>query len=182
MGSMKHNRILPILLAMVFCLTVSIALTGCETEPKTLEDYLTDSPSAQQEIEESLSGLNNNDMDVSVAYDQNRIIITGDMKTTYKKRVLKAMKKSYKKYMQKHLEEPMLKAISSIEQDTGIEGVSIQVIINNGNGEEIWSGVYPEEEVEEITTSEDGDDSGAKDEATKELDESDSSDKKQDNE
>lgn len=154
MKNKRHNNSIMIALAAILCLMAAFALTACETEQKTLEDYLNESPSAQQEIEESLAGLNNSDMDVTVSYDQNRIIITGQMKSTYKKRALKAMKKSYKKYMAKHLTEPMEKAVSNIESETGIEGVSIQVIINNGNGKEIWSGLYPQSLEEETVATE----------------------------
>ncbi len=146
MQNMKRYNFIAFAITLILCLAATFVLTGCETEQKTLEDYLNDSPSAQQEVEEALSGLNNSDMDVTISYDQNRIIITGQMKTTYKKKVLKAMKKSYRKYMKKNLTDPMEDAISSIESETGITGVSIQVIINNGNGKEIWSGVYPQEE------------------------------------
>lgn len=145
---------------MLFCMTAVFMLAGCETESKTLEDYLADSPSAQQEIEESLSGLSNSDMDVAVTYEQNRIIITCNMKTTYKKRVLKAMKRSYRKYLEEHMEKPMASAIASIEQDTGISGVTIKVTINNGNGKEMWSELYPletddgEKTTEETTAEE----------------------------
>lgn len=175
-GSTAWRRIL-LTAAMLLVSAAALILAGCESEPKTLEDYLIDSPSSQQEIEDSLAGLNNGDMDVSVTYDQNRVIITGDMKTTYKKTALKAMKKSYKKYMKKHLTEPMEKAVSSIEQDTGISGVSIQVIINNGNGNEIWSETYPLQEVEETAAEETAADESAG--AEEDQDKSDQADKKE---
>ena len=178
-GSTAWKRML-LTAAILLAFAAAFVLTGCESEPKTLEDYLIDSPSAQQEIEDSLSGLNNGDMDVSVAYDQNRVIITGDMKTTYKKTALKAMKKSYKKYMKKHLTEPMEKAVSSIEQDTGITGVSIQVVINNGNGNEIWSETYPlQEEEEEVTEETAEDESTGAEEDQDKSDKADKADKKE---
>ena len=151
------KRFASLIMAAVLAVVTALALSGCETEPKTIEDYLSESPSAQQDIEESLSGLNNNDMDVQVTYEQNKIIITCSLKTTYKKNVRKTIKKSYKRYMEKHLTEPMENAVANIERETGIEGVSIQVIINNGNGKELWSETYPiadEPEATEETTGE----------------------------
>lgn len=145
------KRFASIIIAAALIAVTAFAVCGCNSEPKTIEDYLTESPSAQQDIEESLSGLNNNDMDVQVTYEQNRIIITCSLKTTYKKNVLKTIKKSYKKYMKKHLTEPMENAVASIERETGISGVTIQVIINNGNGKEIWSQTYPLPEETETT-------------------------------
>ena len=160
---MRIRQKLPIILAAVMILTAAFILTGCETETKTLEDYVSESPSIQEQIEDSLSGLNNSDMDVTVSYDENRIIITGTMKTTYKKNVLKTMKKSYAKYMKKHLPETMDNAVAGIENDTHIDGVTIQVIINNGDGKEIWSETYPLEPEEEATTSESSEDDGGDD-------------------
>lgn len=167
----RKKAVPAIMIGLLFALA-ALMMTGCETEQKTLEDYLADSPSAQQEIEDSLSGLNNSDMDVAVTYDQNRVIITCDMKTTYKKKVLKAMKKSYRKYMEKHLTEPMEKAVSNIEQETGVSGVTIQVIINNGNGKEIWSEVYPLGTEDETTVEEEssGTDQGSDTDKTSETD------------
>ena len=150
------KRFASLITAVALVVMTAFVMSGCETEPKTIEDYLTESASAQQDIEESLSGLNNNDMNVQVTYDQNRIIITCTLKTTYKKNVLKTIKKSYKKYMKKHLTEPMENAVANIERETGISGVSIQVIINNGDGKEVWSETYPlpdEPETTEETTA-----------------------------
>ena len=145
------KRFASLMIAAALLVVTAFAFSGCNTEPKTIEDSLSESPSAQQDIEESLSGLNNNDMDVQVTYDQNKIIITCSLKTTYKKNVLKTIKKSYKKYMKKHLQEPMETAIVNIERETGISGVTIQVIINNGNGKEFWSETYPLPEETEAT-------------------------------
>lgn len=144
----------PVLLAAIFSLCILILITGCETETKTLEDYLVNSPSAQQEIEESLSALNNADMEAAVSYHENQIIINCNLKTTYRKTALKAMKKSYKKYLKKHLTKPMEKAVASIEQETGVTGVTIQVNVNNGNGKAIWSRTYPQEAEETEGSSE----------------------------
>ena len=138
------KRFASLITAVALVVMTAFVMSGCETEPKTIEDYLTESASAQQDIEESLSGLNNNDMNVQVTYDQNRVIITCTLKTTYKK------------YMKKHLTEPMENAVANIERETGISGVSIQVIINNGDGKEVWSEIYPlpdEPETTEETTA-----------------------------
>ena len=148
------KRAMAALLAALMTISTAFAVTGCGSEPKTIETYVTESPTVQQEIEESLKGLENSDMDVRVTYDQNRIIITCDMKSTYKKNVLKTIKKTYRKYMKKNLTEPMENAVGSIEQETGITGVSIQVIVNNGDGSEIWSQIYPIEEETETTEAE----------------------------
>lgn len=172
-GRRRRRVPIPVMLAAVLVLLFAFFLSGCDTEPKTLEDYLSESPSAQQQIKDSLDGLNNSDMDVAVSYDQNRIIITCDMKSTYKKKVLKTMKKAYRKYMKKNLTKPMEKAVASIEQETGISGVSILVTINNGNGKEMWSQLYPlelaeQEAAEQEATGKDGDEQSEADQETTE--------------
>ena len=142
------KRIVMSLAAALLLIMTALAVTGCDSEPKTIEYYLSESPSAQQDIEESLAGLNNGDMDIEVTYEGNKIIVNCNLKTTYKKKVRKALRNSYKKYMKKNLREPMENAIASIERETGISGVQIQLIINNGNGKKIWSHTYPRVEKE----------------------------------
>lgn len=181
-GRRRRGISLPVLLAAGLVLLLALVLSGCDTEPKTLEDYLSESPSAQQEIEDSLDGLNNSDMDVSVSYDQNRILITCDMKSTYKKNVLKTMKKAYRKYTKKNLTKPMEKAVASIEQETGISGVSILVTVNNGNGKKLWSQLYPlelaEQEAVEQGTDPSEQEESTDDPSAEETDASDSGDGK----
>ena len=163
---MKRSSL--IILAIAMILVTAFALSGCGGEQKTIEDYLSESPSAQDDIESSLAGIANNDMNYAISYEQNRIILTCTMKTTYKKSVLKTIKKSYKKYMKKNLTEPMENAVSDIERETGIDGVSIQVIINNGNGKEIWSRIYPQEQAETDASASDG--QGGQDETSGDAD------------
>lgn len=149
-----NKRIISILTALLLTAVTVLGMSACGAEPKTLEDYLAESPSAQQEIEEAVSGIENSDMDVWVSYKENRIFIRCQMKSTYKKSVLKEIRRSYKKYMKKHMEEPMLQAIAQIEQETGISGVTIRVRINNGNGKKIWAATYPKQEKTEAPAEE----------------------------
>lgn len=147
------KRTLTILITAVFMLATVISITGCGSEPKTMEDYLDENPSAQQEIEDSLSGLENSDMGVSVSCEGNKIIITCEMKTTYENKVLDSIKSSYADYMT-GLKEPMEEAVAGIEEETGISGVTIDVIVNNGDGSQIWKGSYPEAQEEAETEAE----------------------------
>ncbi len=139
------KKITSVVLAAILVMTAALALTSCGSEPKTLEEYLAGNASAAQEIEDSLAGLENDDMGLNVTYDQNKVIITCELKTTYEDDVLDTIKGVYSESMDDALASSMNQAVADIEKETGIEGVSIDVIVNNGDGAEIWKGTYPKD-------------------------------------
>ena len=126
------------IIAAIMMLTTAVAFSGCgETEPKTLEQYLADNESARQEVEDAVKAESGDDMTVDVAYEGNNIIVTSTLKTTYDEETLDAVSEAFEG-LGEDLGNNIKTSISQIEEDTGITGVSMDVIIKNGDGKEIW--------------------------------------------
>ena len=133
------------LLITALMLLTAVFMTGCETDPKTLEDYLADSPETRQQIRDAVAVVENKDMTADVSYEANKIIVKCKFKTKYKGKVLEKMSKSYRKSTRK-MAEPVQDAIEWIEAETGFSGVTVDVIVKNGNGKRIVKETYPLQE------------------------------------
>ena len=138
------KKLLIIITSMMLVLT-ALVCTGCDKDPKTLEDYLADSPETRQEIRDAVAGIENKDMKADVSYESNKITVICKFKTKYKGEVLEKMSKSYRKSAKK-MAEPVQDAIEWIEAETGFSGVTIDVIVKNGNGKRIVKESYPLQE------------------------------------
>lgn len=163
-GNIKKSAAAWILVLLMAVISAA-ALTGCSSEPKTLEEYLSENAGAAQEIEESLSGLENDDMGLNIEYKKNKVIITCEMKTTYEEPVVSTLKKVYSEQVEKELGPALEEAAREIESETGIQGVSIDMLINNGDGSELWKGTYPAQT--DAGGEEDGEDSAEETETEK---------------
>ena len=141
---MMKKRFSLLITALMLLLT-SVFMTGCETDPKTLEDYLADSPETRQQIRDAVAVVENKDMTADVSYEANKIIVKCKFKTKYKGKVLEKMSKSYRKSTRK-MAEPVQDAIEWIEAETGFSGVTVDVIVKNGNGKRIVKETYPLQE------------------------------------
>ena len=138
------KRITAILAAMMM-LATAVAFTGCgESEPKTLEEYLANDEAARQEVEEAVKEQSGDEMTVDVAYEGNNVIITSTLKETYDENTLDAVKKAFEG-MGDDLDRNIKESISQIEESTGITGVTMDVIIKNGDGKEIWKNHFTNE-------------------------------------
>jgi|GEM_PF-5565639 len=138
------KRITAILAAMMM-LATAVAFTGCgESEPKTLEEYLANDEAARQEVEEAVKEQSGDEMTVDVAYEGNNVIITSTLKETYDENTLDAVKKAFEG-MGDDLDRNIKESISQIEESTGITGVTMDVIIKNGDGKEIWKNHFANE-------------------------------------
>ena len=131
------------LAALLMVMMTVLAFTGCgASEPKTLEEYIDQNPDARTKIEEAVASQGVDEMmDVDVNYEGNKVMITCSLKTTYDEDIIDAVIKAYQE-KESDLEGTVMTAISEIESDTGIDGVSIDVTIRNGDGSEIWKQHY----------------------------------------
>lgn len=122
----------------IMMIMTTIAFAGCgSSEPKTLEEYLASNDEARQEVEDAVKAQNGDEMTVDVAYDKNNVIITSTLKQTYDEDTLEAVSEAFKANSE-DLTKTVKESIAQIEESTGITGVSMDVIIKNGDGKEIW--------------------------------------------
>ena len=131
-----------LILALAMVAASAVAFAGCGVaEPKTLEDYLADNEEAQKQIDESLADLQSEDMTLDVAYEGNKIIITCPLKTTYEGDVAGAVRDAYVA-AEPDLKASMESSIREIQESTGIDGITVDLIVSNGDGSELWRGSY----------------------------------------
>ncbi len=127
--------------AAVMIAALAVAFAGCGSEPQTLADYLSDNPDAKQEIEDSLAPLQNDDMSLSVAYEGNKIIVVCQLKETYEGDLADSVKRAYDESADV-LKNSMEASVRDIEESTEISGVTVDFVVRNGDGSEIWKGNY----------------------------------------
>ena len=128
-----------ILATAIMMIMTTVAFTGCgSSEPKTLEDYLANNEEARQEVEDAVKEQSGDDMAVDVQYEGNNVIITSTLKTTYDADTLKAVSDAFDG-MGNELDNTIKESIAQIEETTGITGVTMDMIVKNGDGKEIWS-------------------------------------------
>jgi len=118
------------------------SLAGCgQQQPSTLEDYLANDEEARQEIKEAMTIKTEDDKDVDLIYDGNNITITCTEKETYDEELLDGIRLAYDA-QREDLEDTVRDTIDQIESSTGIDGVSVDIIVKNGDGTEIWKNHY----------------------------------------
>ncbi len=136
------KKTLLIILAGVMALTFAFAFAGCgEMEPKTLEEYVNSDPSAKEGIDNAVRALEDDDMTVEVAYDRNTIVVTGTMKTTYADDLIESVRVKCQETGEQ-IEPQAAEMITELEEVIGSDDVGMEVIINNGDGTEIWRNSY----------------------------------------
>lgn len=134
-----------IIMTAVMMIATAIAFAGCgESEPKTLEDYLANNEAARQQVEEAIKAQSGEDMNVDVSYKGNNITMTCTLATTYEEGMIDDVSKAFQD-QEDTMKSTIQKSIQQIEESTGITGVSIDLIIKNGDGTEIWKGQYKNE-------------------------------------
>lgn len=139
------NRKIKSIIATLMIIAAAVAFAGCgENEPKTLEDYLTSNDEARQEVETAMKIQGGDDMDVNVSYSGNNILITSTLKTTYDTDMIDAVSKAFDS-QKENLQTSVQESIRQIEESTEITGVSVDVVIKNGDGTEIWKNHYTSE-------------------------------------
>lgn len=136
------RRIALLLVTAVMILGTAFAFAGCgEVEPKTLEEYVSDSPSAREEIENTVNALGNDDVTMAVDFERNNILVTGTMQTTYAEDLLDIIENECAD-RGKEIEGQATELITQLEEVTGSDDVTIEVVMNNGDGKEIWRRSY----------------------------------------
>ena len=131
-----------VIMAAIMMLAATVAFAGCgASEPKTLQDYMTDNEEARQEVEKAIDAKGSDIMDVDVAYEGNNIIINATLKETYPEDTLEAVSKTMESVAVES-ESTMRSVIAQIEESSGVSGVSMDVMIKNGDGKQLFSKHY----------------------------------------
>lgn len=117
---------------------VALAITGCGSSYTDLEGYIKENPSARQSIDQTAEALSDDTMTTRIGFEKNTVVITETLGTAYSDNIVAKMKKSKDIVPSESFDE----AISQLEEASGIEGVTVKLVLNNGNGEKILESEY----------------------------------------
>ncbi len=135
------KKVISITVAAIMMVAMSLAFAGCGSEPANLQEYMESNSDLQEELAESVEGLEDDSMAVKVYYEGNCMAISLKYKDTYTAEQIEIMKPSFEgfsDYFQSLADE----LIVEIEKETELTGVSVKIEVINGDGEEIWAEEY----------------------------------------
>lgn len=142
---MKIRKVTSVILIGLLMVSAVFATASCskkeENKPATLEEYVNQSEDAAKELEEIGSSMENEILNGEVDVKDNSIIMTLKLKETYDSKEFGTLSEQFAKQIENY-KDIFIDALTSIEDESGITGSDLQVIVQNGDGEEIFSETY----------------------------------------
>lgn len=119
-------------------LLLAVTLTACGGT-KTLESYVNSNKDIKQEIEKA--AVSDSTYQVDIDIKENTLIYTFKYKTTLNEDLSKQAA-SYFKSNDATLDSAMKKVAKTLEDETKIEGIQVEVNYLNGNNQELYKATY----------------------------------------
>lgn len=116
-------------LALAMVAVLALTLAGCGS--KTLESVIEEDSTVKSQIE----AMSTQGLDVSV--EGNAVVYTYQYDNTFDKEVVEAMKPEIEKAMSS-TDSIFESMITTLESETEIDGISVKVVYNNGDGSTIY--------------------------------------------
>ena len=142
---MKSKKVISVILIGLLMVSAVFTMASCgkkeEEKPATLEEYVNQSEDATKELDEIGTAMENEILDGEVDVKDNAIVMTLKLKETYDSKVFDALSEQFAKQIENY-KDIFDETLESIEKESGISGTELQVIVLNGDGEEIFSETY----------------------------------------
>ena len=142
---MKSKKVISVILIGLLMVSAVFTMASCgkkeEEKPATLEEYVNQSEDAAKELDEIGTAMENEILDGEVDVKDNAIVMTLKLKETYDSKVFDALSEQFAKQIENY-KDIFDETLDSIEKESGISGTELQVIVLNGDGEEIFSETY----------------------------------------
>ena len=142
---MKSKKVISVILIGLLIVSAVFTMASCgkkeEEKPATLEEYVNQSEDAAKELDEIGTAMENEILDGEVDVKDNSIVMTLKLKETYDSKVFDALSEQFAKQIENY-KDIFDETLDSIEKESGISGTELQVIVLNGDGEEIFSETY----------------------------------------
>lgn len=139
---MKMKKLISLLLIAVLAVTSVIALSACGSKkdeaPKTLEEFFDNDEDAKKDLDEIAKGMSGEVASGSVEVVENDIALTLKLNDTFESDYLTDMKSKFESAIESQ-KSTISEQIKSIEEKSGISGVSMTITVQNGDGTEIVS-------------------------------------------
>ena len=133
---MRKNRlnsgiIISLMVAMI------IMLSGCGSQPSTLEEYI----SNDEEAMTTLESVSSSTEGLEVAVEDNTIIYTYTYDNTLDSSMIESVSEQLEKTIDSS-ESTFRSMADSLEEESGIDGITIRVIYLNNDGTELVNKEY----------------------------------------
>ena len=137
---MKKKSVVLMVLAMVMIMAMSLAMASCgEKEDPTLESYIASDEEAKAEIEEMAEA---NDLAISIV--GNELTYTYKYDETFDADLAEMLAGELESAMGS-MNSTFSGIASDLEEETGISGITVVVIYQNGDGSELYSETFTAE-------------------------------------
>lgn len=131
------KKVITLVAAIMLLVTSSLALAGCGGT-KTLEEYVNSDSDVQQELSDLESSLGNGG---SITVKENNIELIYKYDQTFDEATATAMKPQLEQAMNS-MESQFQGMIDDLEEDSGIDDVSMTIVYQDANGTELYSNTY----------------------------------------
>ena len=131
----KSRKLLVGSLILVLIMAISIVFSGCGGGPSTLEEYIASDSTAQEQID----SLSTGGMDVDIT--GNTLTYTYTYSQTFDDDTVNQIKPQIENIMSS--QGSTFESISkTLEEESGIEGITVKVVYLDGAGTELYSGEF----------------------------------------
>lgn len=128
------------LVAMMMVLVMVFSFASCG-DPKTLEDVVKDDPTYQEQLDSQMAALENDQMSIDVAIEENTVLYTFKFTEAFEEADIETMKAAFEESMETM--GPQFQTLAgTLEEETKVDGVSIQVVYLDGADTELYKGEF----------------------------------------
>ena len=142
---MKMRKVISVILASLLLVSSVFFFFFCkakeEEKPSTLAEYVDQSDDAEKELDGISESMTNEILDGEVDVKGNAIVMTLKLKETYDSKDLDTLSEQFGEQMDNY-RDTFDETIEDMEEESGIQGIEIQVIVQNGDGVEIYSDTF----------------------------------------
>ncbi len=121
-------------------MTVMLVFSGCGGEPETLEDYVNSNEEVQEQID-SLTSASAGGSGMTVEINGNTVEYIYQYSQTFDEATAEQMKAQFESYMDS-VSSTFTGIGDTLEEESGISGITVKVSYLNGDGSEIYSAEY----------------------------------------
>ena len=133
---MRNNRLYSGIIISLM-LAIITMLSGCGSQPATLEEYI----SNDEEARTTLESMSSSTEGLEVAVEDNTIIYTYTYDNTLDSSMIESVSEQLEKTIDSS-ESTFRSMADSLEEESGIDGITIRVIYRNNDGTELVNKEY----------------------------------------
>lgn len=135
----KRKSVLLMLLSVLMIVSMAAFMVSCGGEDPTLESYIAEDEEAKAEIEDMAE---TNGLDISVV--ENELTYTYKYDETFDADMVDMLSEQLESAMAS-MDSTFNGLVTDLEEQSGISGITLVVVYQNGDGSELYRQTYPVE-------------------------------------